>query len=142
MRFRSNFVLLETGSQAHSATDGSAPQKKGLLRIHNVSRWPQAVRINVHTFFSLIESQAINRPAARLIHDPVDDRPVSRIVGRGLSPYVIENIEGEFFGRFPIRGYPHDQRKNDSMRLLVNGMQCALVTGLVHRTLLRLKWAR
>src|SRR4029453_18275322 len=31
MRFRSNFVLLETGSQAHSATGGSAPQKERLV---------------------------------------------------------------------------------------------------------------
>ena len=44
------------------------------------------------------------------------------------SPYVIEHIERHFFRSFSIRGYPHDQRKNDSMRLLVKGMQCTLVT--------------
>ena len=40
----------------------------------------------------------------------------------------MEHIERDFFGGFSIRGYPHDQRKNDAMRLLVKRMQCALIT--------------
>jgi hypothetical protein len=79
-------------------------------------------------FFSLIELQAINRPAARLIHDPADDRPVSRIIARGSSPHFIEDIECKFFGSFSIHDDPHDQRENDSMRLLVKGIQCTLIT--------------
>src|SRR5262249_9525487 len=81
-----------------------------------------------HWLVSLIEPQAINRATARLIHDPANDRSVSRIIGRGVSPHFIEHIERDFFGSFSIRDYPHDQRKNDSMRLLVKGMQCTLVT--------------
>jgi hypothetical protein len=41
---------------------------------------------------------------------------------------MIEDIECDLFGSFLVRGYPHDQRKNDSMRLLVKRMQCPLVT--------------
>jgi len=103
-------------------------KQTGLLRIDNVRCRLQAVRIRVHSFFSLIKPQAINRPAARLIHNPAADRSVSGIIGRGFSPHFIEYIERDFFGGFSIRGYPHDQRKNDSMRLLVKGMQGTLVT--------------
>jgi hypothetical protein len=99
-----------------------------LLRINNVRVWPQAVRICLHSFLSLIESQAVNRPAARLIHDPAGDRPVCGIVARRFSPYVMEDIERNFFGRLSIHDYPHDQRKNDPMRSLVKRMQCALIT--------------
>jgi hypothetical protein len=80
------------------------------------------VLICVYSFFSLIEPQAINRPAARLIHDPADDRPVSRIIARGSPPHFIEDIERDFFGSFSIHGYPHDQRENDSMRSLVKAI--------------------
>jgi len=75
-----------------------------------------------------LKSHVITCLAARLIHDPAHDRSVDRIIGRGFSPHVTEHIEREFFGIFPIRDYPHDQRKNDSMRSLVKRMQCTLVT--------------
>src|SRR5438552_1503162 len=86
------------------------------------------MRIGVHPFFPLIEPQAINRPAASLIHDPSDDRSIGRGIGRGFSPHVIEYVQRNFLGSFSIRRYPYDQRKDDSMRLLVQGMQCTLVT--------------
>jgi hypothetical protein len=40
----------------------------------------------------------------------------------------MEHTERDLFGSLSIGGYPHDQRKNDSMRLLVKGVQRALVT--------------
>src|SRR4051812_10083101 len=99
-----------------------------LLRIDNVRCRPQAIGIRVHSFFSLVEPQTIDSPAACLIHDPAHDRSVSGVIGRGFSPHVIEHVERDFFGSFSIHGYPQDQRKDDPMGLLVNGMQCTLVT--------------
>jgi hypothetical protein len=39
----------------------------------------------------------------------------------------MKDIERDFFGSFSIHDDPHDQRKNDSMRLLVKGIQCVLI---------------
>src|SRR5579862_3624461 len=93
-------------------------EQTGLLRINNVRCRPQAMRIRVHSLLPLIEPQTINRSAARLIHDPSDDGSVSRVIGGGLSPHVIKDVQRNFLGGLSIHGYPHDQRKDDSMRLL------------------------
>src|SRR3954469_10658801 len=103
-------------------------KQTGLLRVDNVGCRPRGVWVFVHPLFSLVEAKPIDCPAARLIHDPADDRPVSRIIGRGFSPHVIKHVERDFFGSFSIHDYPQDQRKDDPMGLLVNGMQCTLVT--------------
>src|SRR6185437_7954729 len=80
-------------------------EQTGLLRINNVCCRPQAVRIRIHSLLPLIEPQAINRSAARLIHDPSDDGSVGRVIGRGFSPDVIENVKRNFLCGFSIHSY-------------------------------------
>jgi hypothetical protein len=41
----------------------------------------------------------------------------------------VEHIERHFFGGFAIGGYPHNQCKDNSMRLLVKRMQRELIPG-------------
>jgi len=98
------------------------------LWVIRCSRCNRIVRIAVDgAFFPLFESQPVNRPRARLIHDPSDDGSAGRIVSRRSSPNVVEDIQAQFFGGFPVVRYPDDQRKNDSMRLCVKRMQCKLI---------------
>jgi hypothetical protein len=39
----------------------------------------------------------------------------------------VEHVESQFFSGFPTAGYPHYQRKNNSMRLFVKRMQRKLI---------------
>jgi hypothetical protein len=75
----------------------------------------------------MFEPQPVDRPGARLIHNPTDDGSVRRIVSRRSSPHIVEHIERQFFSGLTIVGYPHYQCENDSMRLFVKRMQRKLI---------------
>ncbi len=75
----------------------------------------------------MFEPETVDRPGARLIHNPPDDRSVGRIVSRRPSPHIVEHIERHFFSGFAVVGYPHYQCKNDSIRLFVKRIQRKLI---------------
>jgi len=81
----------------------------------------------VHAFFSLLESQPVNRSGPRLIHDPSDDGATRRIVRRRSSPHVVKHVQRQLFGGFPIVGDSHDQGEHDSMRAFIERVQRALI---------------
>jgi len=71
------------------------------VRVTPRSRQKWAVRTMVHAFFSLLESQPVNRSGPRLIHDPSDDGATRRIVRRRSSPHVVKHVQRQLFGGFP-----------------------------------------
>ena len=62
-----------------------------------------------------------------MVHDPSDDRTTRRIVRRRCSPHIVEHVERQFFGGFPIAEDPHDPREDDAVRLRVQRMQRELI---------------
>src|SRR5205809_550664 len=77
----------------------------------------RTVGLIVDTFLPLVEPQSVNRPGSRLIQDPSDHGAASWIVGRRSSPYVVEDIDGQFFRGFPIADDAHHQSEHHPMRL-------------------------
>ena len=81
----------------------------------------------VAALLSALEAQAVDRPRARLVHDPAEHRAVRGVVTRRAPPDVVEDVDGELFSGFPVGRDSHDQREDDAMRPLVERMQRELV---------------
>ena len=81
----------------------------------------------VAALLSTLEAQAVDRPRARLVHDPAEHRAVRGVVTRRAPPDVMEDVDGELFSGFPVGRDSHDQREDEAMRPLVERMQRELV---------------
>ena len=103
------------------------PNGEGLLWAALRRHRSRAVRRSVDAFLPLLEPQSVNRPGARLIHDPADHGTARRVIGRRSSPHIVEHVDRQFFSGFLIAGDPHDQCENDSMRLAIERMECKLI---------------
>jgi hypothetical protein len=76
---------------------------------------------------SALETQAVDRPRARLVHDPAEHRAVRGVVMRRAPPDVMEDIDGELFSGFPVGCNSHNQSEDEAMSHLVERMQRELV---------------
>ena len=81
----------------------------------------------VAALLSALEAQAVDRPRARLVHDPAEHRAVRGVVTRRAPPDVMEDVDGELFGGFPVGRDSHDQGEDEAMSPLVERMQRELV---------------
>ena len=81
----------------------------------------------VTALLSAVEAQAVDRPRARLVHDPAEHRAVGGVVARGAPPDVMEDVDGELLGGFPVGRDPHDQGEHHAMSPLVEGVQRELI---------------
>src|SRR5262249_48302852 len=85
------------------------------------------LRIALAALLSVLEAQAIDRPRARLVHDPAQHRGVRGVVTRRAPPDVMEDIDRELFSGFPVARDSHDQSEDDAMGHLIERMQRELV---------------
>jgi hypothetical protein len=83
--------------------------------------------IALAALLSVLEAQAIERPRARLVHDPAEHRAVRGVVTRRAPPDVMEDVDRKLFSGFPVACDSHDQSEDDAMGHLVERMQRELV---------------
>ena len=81
----------------------------------------------VAALLSALEAQAVDRPRARLVHDPAEHRAVRGVVPRRAPPHVVEDVDGELFSGFAVGRDSHDQSEDGAMSPLVERMQRELV---------------
>jgi hypothetical protein len=103
------------------------PSGKGLLWAALRRHGRRVIRRIVDALLPLLEPQSVNRPGARLIQDPADHGTARRIVRRRSSSHVLEHVEGQYFGGFPIADGPRNPREDDAVRLRVERMQRELI---------------
>src|SRR5690606_24408038 len=63
--------------------------------------------------------QAVERPRARLHHDPPNDRSALRIVLGRSPPHVVEHIKRDLFGHLAVAADAHDQGEHDATTTFV-----------------------
>jgi hypothetical protein len=71
-------------------------------------RRPGIAGTRIDALLSLFEAQAVDRPGTRLVHDPSQHAAVPRVVAGRPSPDVVEDVQRQLLGGFPIAGDSHD----------------------------------
>jgi hypothetical protein len=64
---------------------------------------------SVDALLSALEAQAVDRPRARLVHDPAEHRAVRGVVARRAPPHVMEHVDGQLFSGFSVGRDSHDR---------------------------------
>src|SRR5689334_20548020 len=82
----------------------------------------------VSALLTALETEAVDRPRTRLVHDPAKHCAVRRVVPRCAPPDIMEDIDCDLFSGFPVGRDSHNQSKDEPMSHLVEGMKRELVT--------------
>ena len=73
------------------------------------------------------QRQPINRSGPRLIHDPSDNRFFAGVVPGRSSPDTMKYTQCPLLGIIPSAGESRGQRKDDTMRPLIQRMERTLI---------------
>jgi hypothetical protein len=82
---------------------------------------------NLAALLPAFEAQAVDCPRARLVHDPAEHSAVRGVVTRRAPPHVMEDVDCQLLGGFPVGRDAERYGEDHTMRSLVKRMQRELV---------------